>query len=122
MSPRHSVRGNVIPRREEVNRDEGILCNLPFVDHEDAYSEHTEDDETDGRGRVPRERHTSELESEEPHEGTANDEQASRPVNGNESLLDRRLWVVKLEEEHENDHANGREGQVDVEAPSPSHL
>lgn len=102
--------------------DDGVLCKLPFVDHEDAYSEHSEDDEADGRGGVPGKRNASELESEEPHEGTADDEQTSRPVNGNESLLHRRLWVVKLEEEHEDDHANGREGQVDVEAPSPSHL
>lgn len=93
----------VVPVSEQPQRDDRVPRDFPLIQHRDHPCDDAEDDETDDRGGGPRITDTAELETEEEHDGAADDEQRAGPVDGADPGEQGRFAGFDLQEEEEDD-------------------
>lgn len=82
---------------KHVTRDDWI-ARKPFPDSESDECDDAEDDKADDKGRIPRVAANPQLETDEEHQGCADNQERSDPVNGFEALDKRRSGIVNLQE------------------------
>lgn len=94
--------GDVGESLEEAKRHDGVLGEFPFVQEEEAPDDDAEDDEADDGGGVPGVLHAAEFETQEEHDGSADDGDGAEPVDGFEARDDGCLGRFDVEEEEED--------------------
>lgn len=111
--------GDVGDRAEDAHRHDGVLCKLPLPHTEHHPHHNTKDDQTDHLCGVPRSCCAAVLQAEKEHERAAYYGSRANPIDGFESIQERRPWRLDVEKEEQNEESQAIERQVNIEAPSP---
>ncbi len=94
--------GDVGEPREEAERHDRVSGDFPLVEEEEAPDHDAEDDKAHDGGRVPGVLHAAEFETDEEHDGAADDGDRAEPVDGFEAGEDGGLGGFDVEEEEED--------------------
>ena len=96
MAEADSKGGDVGSVLEEAEGHDRVAGEFPFVEDEESRYDDAENDEADYLGGIPWIGYTAEFETEEEHEGPADDAETSCPINGFEAIPDWSLGVVEV--------------------------
>src|SRR5690242_13838587 len=89
---------NVRPALEDSDRDDRVLSDLCFPDHEENQDEKSKDDQADDKSGVPgRETTRTSFKAIQEANGTADDESKADPVKTAQTVDKRLLFDIDLE-------------------------
>jgi hypothetical protein len=99
MAEADTKRSEIVAILKDPHRHHGIAGKFPFVKNEEQSDDDAEDDQADYFCGSPGVGDTAKFETEEEHEGSADDGQRAGPVDCFEAVPNGRFRVVEVEEE-----------------------
>lgn len=100
---------------ENVHGDERVLCYLSLAVDESDDHKAADDEECDHFSGVPGEKGTTKVETEEDHQGEAEESDHAGPIECADAVDERGMFMADVEEEDDENSSKSTDWKVDVD-------